>query len=313
MLINILSICMYYILWYFFSLENEVEQYEEALSTSRQILSKWRCELLELSLALHAHAPKLEMFRQVALDRGLTNVSVAEKCSENAYADVNGVIICDFKDLKKQVEESLGSSEASPIYDVDHRYPGGENNKVRVILYTQLGTEHFQSSHRALVELVTSGLVDYVLRPYVKDADALPKLRLNGYGVQLAIKSTEYKAQDDSKLEEESGSEVQEDTPVHGFIFNTLKELHPDSHAELAELKEHLKESSHELAPMKVWQLQHLSMQAAVQILAQETPLQMLQHLEHISQNFPRLARSLVKTKVCVYVVVIVYLIFIYS
>lgn len=52
------------------------------------------------------------------------------------------------------------------------------------------------------------------------------KLRLSGYGVELQIKSTEYKAQDDTKLQEEAGGEgVDEDSDqeVEGFIFSKLK------------------------------------------------------------------------------------------
>ena len=54
------------------------------------------------------------------------------------------------------------------------------------------------------------------------------KVRLSGYGVELAIKSTEYKAVDDTDVKEEGGKEEQvpeEDLPdeVQGFVFSKLK------------------------------------------------------------------------------------------
>ena len=60
-----------------------------------------------------------------------------------------------------------------------------------------------------------------------------------GYGVELQIKSTEYKAQDDTKVKaEQSGapgsdfsgtgnSEIDEDEEIEGFLFNKLKHLNP--------------------------------------------------------------------------------------
>lgn len=45
-------------------------------------------------------------------------------------------------------------------------------------------------------------------------------MSLSGYGVELAIKNTEYKAEDDSKKKDE----VQEDEEdLHGFNFKLLK------------------------------------------------------------------------------------------
>ena len=53
-------------------------------------------------------------------------------------------------------------------------------------------------------------------------------VRLSGYGVELAVKSTEYKAMDDSKVKDESGENVQKveeetDDEVEGFLFGKLR------------------------------------------------------------------------------------------
>ena len=52
------------------------------------------------------------------------------------------------------------------------------------------------------------------------------------------------------------------------------------------------------MAPMKVWQLQHLSMQAAQRVLTASSPLEKLNTLIHTANDFPMLARGLIRTKV---------------
>lgn len=53
------------------------------------------------------------------------------------------------------------------------------------------------------------------------------KLRLSGYGVELQMKSTEYKVQDDSQVKDDSKSEEssqeEEDVELEGFNFARLK------------------------------------------------------------------------------------------
>jgi UDP-glucose:glycoprotein glucosyltransferase len=62
--------------------------------------------------------------------------------------------------------------------------------------------------------------------------------------------------------------------------------LYPDKTEELSKLKQELLESSSELAPLKVWQFQELSLQAAQRIMS--APKEEALHvLTHIAQNFP--------------------------
>ena len=126
-------------------------------------------------------------------------------------------------------------------------------------------------------------------------------MRLSGYGVELQIKSTEYKAQDDTKLKsgedgEDSGEEGDEE--VEGFMFGTLKSLHPDKVDKLGEMKQHLLDMNNDMAPMKVWQLQDLSMQAAQRVMNQEQQDTRLKTLIDLATNFPTHARSLTRTSV---------------
>ena len=126
--------------------------------------------------------------------------------------------------------------------------------------------------------------------------------------MELQIKSTEYKAQDDTKVKAETpggmagsseGSEedTSDEQEIEGFLFGQLKRLNPDLSPKLDKMKQALLDEAQELAPLKVWQLQELSLQAAERILA-SAQHESLKVMAQLSQNFPLLARSLVRTVV---------------
>ena len=56
------------------------------------------------------------------------------------------------------------------------------------------------------------------------------KVRLSGYGVALQMKSTEYKAQDDAKVEgdEDHGADDEDKVDeIEGFVFSRLRSVAP--------------------------------------------------------------------------------------
>ena len=74
--------------------------------------------------------------------------------------------------------------------------------------------------------------------------------------MELQIKSTEYKAVDDTKLKEgedgEEGEEEDKEEEVEGFVFKTLRSRLADKEDKLAEFKQHLLDQNNAMAPMKV-------------------------------------------------------------
>lgn len=67
------------------------------------------------------------------------------------------------------------------------------------------------------------------------------------------------------------------------FVGRTL---YPDKVENLDKLRQNLLESSNEMAPLKAWQFQELSLQAAERIMS--SPKEEALHvLTHIAQNFP--------------------------
>ncbi|XP_064615079.1 UDP-glucose:glycoprotein glucosyltransferase 1-like [Liolophura sinensis] len=254
-------------------------------------LSPIQLNLLKFSLSLREYSPTVEMYNQIAREN-----EKAEQCS--TFAVVHGETTCDAKKVKNLIK-SAESRPKPPVYTLDHVYPG-QNRDVVVVLYAELGTEEFKQFHSILQELAAEKKISYILRHYTQK---LPdkKVRLSGYGVELAIKSTEYKAKDDTKVKDEKDKDKDEadegEDEIQGFIFSTLKEKYPDKKKELRELKMHLSDTATELSPLKVWQLQDLSLQAAQRVVSADAS-DALNHLTQISQNFPQLARSLVRQSV---------------
>ena len=186
------------------------------------------------------------------------------------------------------------------LFNTDHVYPHADAEAPTAILYGEPGKKGFGSVHRALKDLAGKGKVKYVLRPYLSERPK-EKVRMSGYGVELQIKKTEYKAQDDSKVDADSAGqdedEDDEEKEVDGFKFDVLKDKHPEDKEKLDELKQHLLEQQNELPTMKVWQLQDLSVQAAARIM-ESPPESRLRTLTELAQNFPSHAKSLSKVKV---------------
>ncbi|XP_064502087.1 UDP-glucose:glycoprotein glucosyltransferase 2 isoform X7 [Pseudopipra pipra] len=115
---------------------------------------------------------------------------------------------------------------------------------------------------------------------------------LSGYSVELAIKSTEYKAVDDTQVKganetkEEEDEEEEEESDVQGFLFGKLKQIYPDLKNNLKKFKKHLIETTNNMEPLKVWELQDLSFQAAARVMS--TPVyDALKVMKDIAQNFP--------------------------
>lgn len=71
---------------------------------------------------------------------------------------------------------------------------------------------------------------------------------------------------------------------------------------ELDKFKSHLEEASNEMVPLKVWQFQELSLQAAERIMTSPKE-EALKVLINIAQNFPmQVSTNLSHIKICNYI-----------
>uniref|UniRef100_A0A3B4ZI65 UDP-glucose ceramide glucosyltransferase-like 1 n=1 Tax=Stegastes partitus TaxID=144197 RepID=A0A3B4ZI65_9TELE len=251
--------------------------YNLIIKKAGQFLTALQVNLLRFALALRSYSPAVHASQQIASDE-----PPPEACP--AFVSIHGQRSCSTKDIKKLLKAAAGRPKPY-LYKNDHTYPGVNKTDVPVvILYAEIGTKKFTSFHKVLSEKAEEGMLIYVLRHYVAVSSRTLML-LSGYGVELAIKSTEYKAVDDTKVKV-INAEDDDNEEIQGFFFGTLKKSHPELQEQLVELHKHLIESSNDMAPLKVWEMQDLSFQAAARIMS-VPKFDALKLMRDLSQNFP--------------------------
>ncbi|XP_078514083.1 UDP-glucose:glycoprotein glucosyltransferase 2 isoform X2 [Lissotriton helveticus] len=265
--------------------------YNLILKKAGQFLTDLQISLLKFAISIRAYSPTVQMFQQIAADE-----PPPEGCS--AFVIIHGEHTCEPSDVKKLLR---GASERPRpyIYKTDHKYPSISHDAPVAVLYAEVGTKDFAKFHKVLSEKAQKEEITYILRHYVQKPSSR-RMYLSGYGVELAIKSTEYKAVDDTKIEGTNDTHLVDDNStdeVQGFLFDKLRQIHPELKENLLEFKKHLIESSNDMAPLKVWELQDLSFQAASKILSVPS-YDALKIMRDISQNFPIKARSLTRITV---------------
>uniref|UniRef100_A0A1A8MQF2 UDP-glucose ceramide glucosyltransferase-like 1 n=1 Tax=Nothobranchius pienaari TaxID=704102 RepID=A0A1A8MQF2_9TELE len=267
--------------------------YELIVKKASALLSSIQLNMLKFALSLRAYSATVYSFQQIA-----STEPPPPGCS--AFISVHGQKTCDIESLGAMLKTASESSKPY-LFKGDHRFPRSNPDAPVVILYAELGTPVFQRFHQVLASRVAEGSAAYVLRHFPSSSNG-KKVYLSGYGVELAIKNQEYKAKDDTQVqgEEVNATMIGENDPVdevQGFLFGKLKTLYPELKEQLKELRKHLVESTNEMAPLKVWQMQDLSFQTAARILAAPT-VDALGVMKDLSQNFPTKARSITKTVV---------------
>ncbi|XP_050991856.1 UDP-glucose:glycoprotein glucosyltransferase 1 isoform X2 [Labeo rohita] len=274
--------------------ETDLAYYDLILKRASVLLSPVQLNLLKFALSLRAYSSTVHSFQQIA-----SNEPPPPGCK--AFFNVHGQTSCDTERLKVMLDNALERPKPY-LFKGDHKFPSANPDAPVVILYAELGTKEFSRFHQLMLAKTNKGLITYVLRHFVSNPSK-DKVHLSGYGVELAIKNQEYKAKDDTQVQ--AGADVNatvigENDPVdevQGFLFGKLKTIYPELKEQLKELRKHLIESTNEMAPLKVWQMQDLSFQTAARILAAPS-VDALNVMRDLSQNFPTKARSITKTVV---------------
>ena len=273
--------------------------------------------LERLSAAIEAEAARAHGDRSCSSAGGGSGSSGAD-AGESAAAAAQGSWLEPTSSGLGQVYPAAGSSSTAAV---------------AVEFFATPGASCFGAFHTALKAAAESGSVRYTLLQYAgeecvaslrggasgvegEDEDegirvcALvgegDELALSGFGVELAIKSMEYKAIDDKKIQQQESADREnaatDDLSVdtRGFNFATLIERTPDKRQELLDFRAWLlataEEGAADGAALQVWDLKDLGLQASQRITsASSHPLRILQD---VAQNFPTLAPSLSRVRV---------------
>ncbi|XP_064502085.1 UDP-glucose:glycoprotein glucosyltransferase 2 isoform X5 [Pseudopipra pipra] len=264
--------------------DSEYSYYNLILKKAGQFLSNLQINLLKFALSIRAYSPTVQMFQQIAADE-----PPPEGCS--AFVVIHGKHTCKTNEIKKLLKKATKRPRPY-LFKGDHKFPAVKEDGPVVVLYAEMGTKDFAKFHKILSEKAQKEEIVYVLRHYVQQKPGSRKMYLSGYSVELAIKSTEYKAVDDTQVKganetkEEEDEEEEEESDVQGFLFGKLKQIYPDLKNNLKKFKKHLIETTNNMEPLKVWELQDLSFQAAARVMS--TPVyDALKVMKDIAQNFP--------------------------
>ncbi|KAJ2379417.1 killer toxin resistant protein [Coemansia sp. RSA 2607] len=203
--------------------DSDADAYSTALGwiSDNSLLERFAKELVQLELSTHVHAPAVVAQYQLYNATVVPDVKRArgeqgfdEGCE--VWAQFKDKQACSVEALEKllEVETFYGDTyiekaEVEPIVlGFDHVYPAsnGPSLSSRIVaLYADPRTEGFIKMHEYLATLAENSEITYILRyrPLGSDSMSTDKhsaLGLPGYGVELALKSTEYKVIDDREL-----------------------------------------------------------------------------------------------------------------
>jgi UDP-glucose:glycoprotein glucosyltransferase len=275
------------------------ECYHHVMSVVQSLLSPPDYHMITLALAVHAHSPKIQMFQQVSSEVVISHdiITTNPQCHYTFIHTPDDVIICSVTELHSLLG-SIESYDPPLIESFDHCYPS-DPSLFTLFLYGEVGTKGYSDFLEVLWPKMEDGSLRVCHRHWM-GRGSRPPLILTGYGVQLAVKSTEYKAMDDTKIKEEAASDNPspvDNTPmiIDGFNFTILKERFNDLNDNLEEYRKYLFDKRKELPELKPWEISDLGLQATKVIMESEYPLEMLQKL---SQNLPLQAKSLSRTAV---------------
>uniref|UniRef100_A0A8C9CNI8 UDP-glucose glycoprotein glucosyltransferase 2 n=1 Tax=Phocoena sinus TaxID=42100 RepID=A0A8C9CNI8_PHOSS len=197
--------------------ESDYSYYNLILRKAGQFLDNLHINLLKFAFSIRAYSPTIQMFQQIAADE-----LPPDGC--DAFVVIHEKHTCKVNEIKKLLKKA--TSRPRPyLYKGDHKFPANKENLPVIILYAEMGTRAFRKFHTVLSEKAQNGEILYVLRHYVQKP-ASQKMYLSGYGVELAIKSTEYKALDDTQgktVTNTSVEDITETNEVQGFLFGKLK------------------------------------------------------------------------------------------
>ncbi|KAJ3111886.1 hypothetical protein HDU96_005253 [Phlyctochytrium bullatum] len=160
-------------------------------------------DLLRLSLAAHYHAPAIQFLFQY-FEEYVEGAPLGKDMECPHLLLWNASTTCAISALRDAVKRqenwvSLTSSLVD-LFDFDYVYPEDCPKTRTVVYYADVFDETFIANHQDLMALARKESLCYVLRYRPISKKDMHVEVIGGYGVELAIKSTEYSVIDDRDL-----------------------------------------------------------------------------------------------------------------
>ncbi|KAI9019525.1 UDP-glucose:glycoprotein glucosyltransferase-domain-containing protein [Phycomyces nitens] len=231
-------------------------------------------ESIKLSLSLHLASPRVEAHHQLYTNSVLPLLSEYDKTCK-VWAQAGGVQVCDLAKLEEAIKAMDQTDTKSVVFPFDHilhpSHPSDQGTPV-VFVYTSEFSPSFGKFHAFMTNAVDKYGVSYVVRYKPSSSPGTP-LYLTGYGVELALKNTDYLVIDDKAVQENKQKTFINKVSSFGRkVGNSLFETSKTS-----------------IAPLVSEEIGALGLKAGRFIATAENPLEALIQL---SQDFPKYAKS---------------------
>ncbi|KAJ5094498.1 hypothetical protein N7456_010359 [Penicillium angulare] len=214
----------------------------------------------KLSLAVRSSTPRIQAHYQFYNSSVQHSLMAAQDAACPVWVHTDGKQYCSsaMERAQQDVEGELDPREL-PFDRIL-----GDASLPPAVLYADISSPMFKDFHETLKEMVKESQVSYRVRYRPPQHWISRPLFVSGYGVELALKRTDYIVIDDREAEEKV--ENVQDTPIE----------------KLEELKE---DSPDDLRPLSSSEVSRLGWNTAAYILDSENPLDTMIKL---SQNFPK-------------------------
>ncbi|KAI9335332.1 UDP-glucose:glycoprotein glucosyltransferase-domain-containing protein [Obelidium mucronatum] len=248
--------------------------------------------LLGLALATHAAAPavaaRFAYYDQVVRPRAPV---AAAACP--AWVAWRGEAFCaaDVAALDAALAAAENTENTNePLLPGDHVH-GAAAAAARLVLYADLRARDFLALHAPLMAWADAGRAQVVLRyKPVDSAESRDPLYLSGYGVELAIKSTEYKVIDDRSTD--AGAKDKSDQAQADDASDSAKVSANDGPPSLFVFDD---EEEAVMKSLAAEDIKEIGVKAANIVLTAESPLDAL---IQVSQDFPKYSHLIAKRPV---------------
>lgn len=288
---------------------SDQELYDQAMQLDEiKELNERKKAMFNVILATRIKAPLIEAYSQNYRNVLALNAEFDDCDNWIMYADRQFCNLNTFKEyytkyktsnFKMNVPEGLGHFYASV---------NGPVNETDAIAYLDVSSDEFLNFWENLREFLDN-LPQLSIAVLWKDVAVLKNnnksnsLYLTGYGIELALKSTEYKAVDDQKVDDDTSNDSNEDNldeipGLHGYDFQSLKSQYPELIDKISDWETHVTQdydSVPRVNPMSPSDLEEINLKAASYILDSPIPLITL---KQISQDFPKFASLVSKQRV---------------
>ncbi|KAJ5628844.1 hypothetical protein N7490_011072 [Penicillium lividum] len=227
--------------------------YEDGHLRTPEALSSFK-----LSLAVRSSAPRIQAHYQFYNTSVQHSLMVAQDAVCPVWVHTDGKQYCSSA-MERAQQDVQGELDPREL-PFDRVF--GDASLPPAVLYADISAPMFKEFHETLTDMAKEGQISYRVRYRPPQHWVSRPLFVPGYGVELALKRTDYIVIDDRDAEQRGGEEKLADS------LDELKEDAPD-----------------DLRPLSASEVSRLGWNTAAYVLDSENPLDTLIKL---SQNFPK-------------------------